>query len=97
MVTSQMALREQSCANCRYARRSTLYEPDGSLTCRYLPPQPYPSNAWRVVPEDFWCGCWERGPLDPLQTASRNVAAHLDPNHPEAGEYGAVVGGDFLP
>lgn len=71
MTTGQIALREQSCANCRYARRSTVYEPDRSLSCRYLPPQPYPDTNWRLVPDDFWCGQWERGPLEPLRSASQ--------------------------
>jgi len=31
MTTGQIALREQSGTNCRYARRSTVYGPDRSL------------------------------------------------------------------
>lgn len=89
-----MALREQSCENCKFARRSTVYEPDGSLTCRYLPPQPYPTNAWRVVPQDFWCGCWERGPLDPLPTASRNQSAFVSTNT-DLADSGSAVGAEF--
>ena len=74
MSVGQIALREQSCSNCRFARRSTIYERDRALTCRYLPPQPYHTNDWRLVPQDFWCGCWERGPIDTLTTASQRVA-----------------------
>lgn len=70
-TTGQIALREQSCANCRYSRRSTVHAPDRALSCRFLPPQPCTDPNWRLVPEDFWCGHWERGPLEPLTSASQ--------------------------
>jgi|1048.fasta_scaffold57950_2 hypothetical protein len=75
MSVGQIALREQSCSNCRFARRSTVFDRDDALSCRYLPPQPYPTNDWRLVPENFWCGCWERGPIEPLTTASQRAAS----------------------
>jgi hypothetical protein len=39
MSTGPIPLREQSCANYRYARCSTVYEPDRALSGRFLPPQ----------------------------------------------------------
>ena len=67
----QPTLREQNCSNCRFSRRAAEFDDDHLLSCRYLPPQPYPSNEWRLVPETFWCGQWERGHKEPIRTVTR--------------------------
>jgi hypothetical protein len=66
LTAMSLQLSQQTCANCRFARRSAAFDADGLLSCRYLPPQPSRDNNWRIVPENFWCGCWDWGPPDPL-------------------------------
>lgn len=55
-------LKNQTCSNCKYSRSNGTTTRDTMLSCRYTPPTPGVSdNSWRVVPEDFWCGKWEKG------------------------------------
>lgn len=61
-----LTLAEQDCSNCRYSRKPAGFGDDGRLSCRYLPPQASDNYTWRLVPETFWCGCWEWGPQTPV-------------------------------
>lgn len=57
-------LKDQKCLNCRFSRSNESTQSDAMLSCRYNPPLPGSlDNSWRVVPNDFWCGKWERGGL----------------------------------
>lgn len=89
MSVGQIALGEQNCSNCRFARRSTVFARDEALSCRYLPPQPFPTNDWRLVPENFWCGCWEQGPIEPLTTASKRAGLAASGFYPPEAESNA--------
>jgi len=62
-----MNLFEQNCKNCKFSRKSSMPSKNGQavLSCRFTPPTPVAGsgksmfNSWRMVPENFWCGCWQ--------------------------------------
>lgn len=60
-------MNHQTCANCRYTRRNTVYhdekgvrliDPAVTLDCHRFPPV---TNRKRKVPADDWCGEWKTG------------------------------------